>query len=78
MEDAQAELDTASALRLSGAQFPELANRTLVPLASAGADDAIYRQGEDLAVRLPLRESAVPVCQTARRTAVAADLASNG
>lgn len=60
MEDAQAELDTARVRRLIGAQFPELASRTLVPLASAGTDNAIYRLGEDLAVRLPLRESAVP------------------
>lgn len=64
MEDAQAVLDTARVRRLIAGQFPEWADREITPLISAGTDNAIYRLGEDLAVRLPLRESAVP--QTAK------------
>ena len=34
-------------------QFPQWADLPLVPVESAGTDNAIYRLGEDLAVRLP-------------------------
>lgn len=60
MEDVQAVLDTARVRRLIAGQFPEWADQEITPLVSAGTDNAIYRMGEDLAVRLPLRESAVP------------------
>lgn len=46
--------------RLLLQQFPHLASLPLSRTASAGTDNAIFRLGENLAVRLPLRESAAP------------------
>ncbi len=40
-------------------QFPHWAGLTVAAAASGGTDHAIYRLGEDLAVRLPRRASAV-------------------
>jgi aminoglycoside phosphotransferase (APT) family kinase protein len=62
MEDARAEttLDVPLVRRLVCGQFPHLADREIAPLVTAGTDNAIYRLGDDLAVRLPLRESAAP------------------
>lgn len=53
-------LNAALVRRLVSAQFPEVAHLDLTPLVTAGTDNAIYRLGQDLAVRLPIRESAVP------------------
>lgn len=39
--------------RLLAAQFPQWAGLPLAPVPSAGTDNAIYRLGEDKAVRLP-------------------------
>lgn len=39
--------------RLLAAQFPQWAGLSLAPVPSAGADNAIYRLGDGLAVRLP-------------------------
>ena len=49
------EVDTDVALvgRLLAAQFPRWAGLPLAPVASAGTDNAIYRLGDDLVVRLP-------------------------
>jgi aminoglycoside phosphotransferase (APT) family kinase protein len=49
------EADTSPALvrRLLGQQFPRWAGLPLTPVDSAGTDNAIYRLGPDLAVRLP-------------------------
>jgi aminoglycoside phosphotransferase (APT) family kinase protein len=44
--------------RLIRAQFPEWAELTIEPVHSAGTDNAIYRLGDDMAVRLPRTESA--------------------
>ncbi|MCB8983506.1 MAG: aminoglycoside phosphotransferase family protein [Ardenticatenaceae bacterium] len=41
------------------AQFPQWAGLPLRPVASAGTDNALYRLGDDLAVRLPRIEWAV-------------------
>jgi aminoglycoside phosphotransferase (APT) family kinase protein len=38
---------------LIAAQFPQWAHLSITPVDSAGTDNAIYRLGEDLAVRLP-------------------------
>lgn len=53
------ELDTAPALvaRLLAAQFPRWAALPIVPVDSAGTDNALYRLGDELAVRLPRRQS---------------------
>ena len=49
------EVDTDVALvgRLLAAQFPQWAHLPIEPVHSAGTDNAIYRLGDDMAVRLP-------------------------
>lgn len=49
------EVDTDASLvgRLLAAQFPQWAELSLEPVRSAGTDNAIYRLGDDMAVRLP-------------------------
>jgi aminoglycoside phosphotransferase (APT) family kinase protein len=51
------ELETGEALvrRLLAAQFPEWAELPLEALPSGGTDNAIYRLGDELSVRLPRR-----------------------
>jgi aminoglycoside phosphotransferase (APT) family kinase protein len=44
--------------RLLAVQFPQWADLPLEPVHSAGTDNAIYRLGEDMALRLPRIESA--------------------
>jgi hypothetical protein len=39
--------------RLLVAQFPQWADHPIAPVPSAGTDNAIYRLGSDMAVRLP-------------------------
>jgi aminoglycoside phosphotransferase (APT) family kinase protein len=52
------EVDTDISLvgRLVAAQFPRWADLPIEPVRSFGTDNAIYRLGNDLAVRLPRRE----------------------
>src|SRR4051812_29579592 len=45
--------DAALVRRLVAGQFPQWAGLPVTPVRSAGTDHAIYRLGEDLAVRLP-------------------------
>ena len=45
--------------RLLAAQFPHWAELSIERVESAGTDNAIYRLGDDLAVRLPRRPGAV-------------------
>lgn len=54
------EVDTDASLvsRLLAAQFPQWAELPIEPIESAGTDNAIYRLGDDMAVRLPRREGA--------------------
>jgi len=49
------EVDTDVSLvgRLLAAQFPQWAELPIVPVPSAGTDNALYRLGADMAVRLP-------------------------
>ncbi len=49
------EVDTDASLvgRLLAAQFPQWAGLPIAPVSSAGTDNAIYRLGDDMAVRLP-------------------------
>ncbi|WP_208298765.1 aminoglycoside phosphotransferase family protein [Streptomyces liangshanensis] len=51
----EAETDAALVRRLLRAQFPRWADLPVTRLASGGTVNAIYRLGEDLTVRLPLR-----------------------
>jgi aminoglycoside phosphotransferase (APT) family kinase protein len=54
------EVDTSSGLvaHLLADQFPQWATLPISPVHSAGTDHAIYRLGDDMSVRLPLRPSA--------------------
>src|SRR5438034_8671638 len=63
------ELDIASALvgRLLSAQSPRWAHLPLEPVQSAGTDNAIYRLGDDMAVRLPRIDWAVGQVETEHR-----------
>ena len=49
----EADIDTALVRRLVAGQFPALADLPVEPVVSSGTDNAMYRLGEDLAVRLP-------------------------
>ena len=54
------EVDTDASLvgRLLATQFPQWADLPIEPVHSAGTDNALYRLGDDLAVRLPRIHSA--------------------
>ena len=54
------EVDTDVSLvrRLLAAQFPQWAKLPIVAVRSAGTDNAIYRLGDEMAVRLPRRPGA--------------------
>src|SRR5207249_2738324 len=49
------EVDTDASLvrRLLAAQFPQWADLPIEPVPSAGTDNALYRLGDDIVVRLP-------------------------
>jgi aminoglycoside phosphotransferase (APT) family kinase protein len=49
----EVEVDVDLVRRLLAAQHPDLAALTLRPVPSAGTDNALFRLGEDLVVRLP-------------------------
>jgi aminoglycoside phosphotransferase (APT) family kinase protein len=50
-------IDVSLVRRLLAAQFSQWAHLPLRPVASAGTDNALFRLGDDLAVRLPRREA---------------------
>ena len=52
-------IDVALVRRLIASQFPQWAHLDLTPVASAGTDNALYRLGDELVVRLPRVQSAV-------------------
>jgi aminoglycoside phosphotransferase (APT) family kinase protein len=49
----EADIDTTLVRRLVAGQFPAWADLPVAPVASSGTDNAMYRLGDDLAVRLP-------------------------
>ena len=49
------DIDVSLVRRLLAAQLPQWADLPLRPVVSSGSDNAIYRLGGDMAVRLPLR-----------------------
>src|SRR5262245_39121327 len=53
MHDKEVETDVSLVRRLLAAQFPQWANLPLEPVPSAGTDNALYRLGEEMVVRLP-------------------------
>lgn len=59
MHAGEVETDASLVGRLIAAQFPQWAGLPITPVASAGTDNALYRLGDDLAVRLPRIDWAV-------------------
>jgi aminoglycoside phosphotransferase (APT) family kinase protein len=53
MHEGEADIDVALVRRLVAAQFPDWAAAALAPVPSAGTDNALFRLGDDLVVRLP-------------------------
>jgi len=49
----EVEIDVYLVRRLLAEQFPHWADLPIAPVESAGTDNAIYRLGDDMAVRLP-------------------------
>ena len=47
------DIDASLVRRLLAAQFPQWADLPIKPVPSAGTDNALYRLGDDMAVRLP-------------------------
>src|SRR5579884_2661762 len=54
----EVDVDVSLVGRLLAAQFPQWADLPIAPVHSAGTDNAIYRLGSEMAVRLPRIESA--------------------
>lgn len=52
------DIDAALVRRLLAAQFPQWADLPIEPVHSAGTDNALYRLGSDMVVRLPRIEGA--------------------
>lgn len=57
MHTDELDIDAALVRRLLAAQFPQWASLPLTPVSSGGTENAIYRLGDDLSVRLARRES---------------------
>ncbi|MGA7671101.1 MAG: aminoglycoside phosphotransferase family protein [Nitrolancea sp.] len=53
LHDERVETNVALVSRLLAAQFPQWAALPIAPVPSAGTDNALYRLGDDLVVRLP-------------------------
>jgi aminoglycoside phosphotransferase (APT) family kinase protein len=54
----EVDIDISLVSRLLAAQFPQWADLAIAPVHSAGTDNALYRLGSDMVVRLPRIESA--------------------
>jgi aminoglycoside phosphotransferase (APT) family kinase protein len=66
MPAAEVEIDAELVAKLLTAQHPELAGRPLTLVAN-GWDNAIFRLGDDLCVRLPRRQAAVELIRNESR-----------
>ncbi|WP_231494790.1 aminoglycoside phosphotransferase family protein [Cellulomonas sp. KRMCY2] len=53
MHDDERDIDAGLVRRLLAAQLPQWAGLPLTPVRSAGTDNAMFRLGDDMAVRLP-------------------------
>jgi aminoglycoside phosphotransferase (APT) family kinase protein len=53
MHENEVHTDVALVRRLLAAQFPQWVDLPIAPVPSAGTDNALYRLGDELAVRLP-------------------------
>lgn len=56
-------IDSALVSELVAQQFPRWAELPITPVASTGTDNAIYRLGNDMAVRLPRRPEAAQMVE---------------
>lgn len=63
----EVETDADLVRRLLAAQFPQWADLPIEPVDSAGTDNALYRLGDELAVRMPRIHSAVGQVQKEQR-----------
>ena len=59
MHDDEVETDVGLVARLLADQFPKWANLPIEPVRSAGTDNALYRLGPDMTVRMPRIDWAV-------------------
>jgi len=66
MPAAEIDVDEPLVRALLADQHPDLADRAIAPIGF-GWDNAIFRLGEDLIVRLPRREMAVPLVEHEQR-----------
>jgi aminoglycoside phosphotransferase (APT) family kinase protein len=69
MHAGEVDIDLSLVARLLVEQFPQWADLPLAPVNSAGPDNAIYRLGDDLAVRLPRVAGAAEQVDTPTRCA---------
>ncbi len=53
MHDDELDIDTFLVRRLLATQFPDWAHLPMEPVPSAGTDNALFRLGDEMAVRLP-------------------------
>ena len=60
------EIDVSLVVRLVAAQFPQWADLPIEPVRSAGTDNALYRLGDEMVVRLPRIHWAVGQVQKER------------
>jgi aminoglycoside phosphotransferase (APT) family kinase protein len=60
-------IDVARVRRLVAVQFPQWADLSIEPVRSAGTDNAIYRLGDEMAVRLPRIASATGLIELEHR-----------
>ena len=58
MDLVEANIDRSLLARLVEEQFPHWSGRSIAEVPSSGTDHAIYRLGDDMAVRLPRRQRA--------------------
>jgi len=63
----EVETDVSLLGRLLAAQFPQWAALPIRPVPSWGTDNALYRLGDDMVVRLPRRERTVGTLEKERR-----------
>ena len=56
---ADVDIDASLVRRLLTTQFPQWADLSLEPVPSAGTDNALYRLGDDMVVRLPRKTWAI-------------------
>jgi aminoglycoside phosphotransferase (APT) family kinase protein len=60
-------IDVVLVRRLLAAQFPQWADLPITPVPTAGTDNALYRLGQDMAVRLPRVDWAIEQVEKEQR-----------